>query len=83
MDQSSLNWFFGILNIAFGVIMKIIWDSYRDLKETDKALADKVNSIEVLVAGEYVKREDFSNVATQIFTKLDKIMDKLDTKADK
>lgn len=83
MDQSSLNWFFGILNIAFGVVMKIIWDSYKELKATDKELAEKVNSIEVLVAGEYVKREDFSVVANQIFAKLDKIMDKLDTKADK
>lgn len=83
MDQSSLNWFFGILNIAFGVVMKIIWDSYQELKTTDKELAEKVNSIEVLVAGEYVKREDFSVVANQIFSKLDKIMDKLDTKADK
>ena len=41
MDQSSLNWFFGILNIAFGVVMKIIWDSYQELKTTDKELAEK------------------------------------------
>ena len=83
MDQSSLNWFFGLINLALGVLMKMIWDSYKDLKKTDKELADKVGNIEVLVAGQYVKREDFAQVTNQIFSKLDKILDKLDTKADK
>lgn len=83
MDQSFLNWVFGIVNIAIGAFMKVMWDSYRDLKRTDKELADKVNNIEILVAGQYVKREDFQIVTTQIFAKLDKILDKLDQKVDK
>ena len=61
----------------------MMWDSYKTLKQTDKELADKVSNIEVLVAGQYVKREDFVQVTNQIFSKLDKILDKLDTKADK
>ena len=83
MDQSFFNWFFGILNIGLGFILKIMWDSYKDLKRTDKELADKVGKIEVLVAGEYVKRDDFDKVAGIIFSKLDKISDKLDQKADR
>jgi len=83
MDQSSLNWFFGLINLSIGVLMKMMWDSYKSLKETDKELADKVSNIEVLVAGQYVKREDFAQVTNQIFTKLDKILDKLDQKVDK
>lgn len=83
MDQSSLNWFFGILNIGFGVMLKMMWDSYKSLKEADKELAEKVGNIEVLVAGQYVKREDFAAVTNQIFSKLDKILDKLDQKVDK
>ena len=83
MDQSFLNWVFGIVNIAIGAFMKVMWDSYKDLKKTDKELADKVSSIEVLVAGQYVKRDDFNTVTTQIFAKLDKILDKLDQKVDK
>ena len=59
------------------------WDSYKELKKTDKELADKVSAIEVLVAGQYVKRDDFDRLAQAIFVKLDKIMDKLDTKVDK
>jgi len=83
MEQNFLNWMFGIANLVIGFILKVIWDSYKELKKTDADLATKVNSIEVLVAGEYVKREDFERVANQIFSKLDKISDKLDKKADK
>lgn len=83
MEQSFLNWIFGIANLIIGFILKVIWDSYKDLKKADSALADKVNQIEVLVAGQYVKRDDFDRVANAIFAKLDKISDKLDSKADR
>lgn len=83
MNQDFLNWSFGILNLILGGFIKAMWDSYKDLKKTDTELAEKVNQIEVLVAGTYVKRDDFDRMAHAIFSKLDKISDKLDNKADK
>lgn len=83
MDQSLLNWAFGLINLILGFFLKALWDSYKDLKKTDKELADKVGEMEVLVAGQYVKRDDFQTVTNQIFNKLDKILDKLDQKMDK
>lgn len=83
MEQSYLNWAFGIVNLILGAVIKAMWDSYKDLKKADVALAEKVNQIEVLVAGQYVKRDDFDRVAHAIFAKLDKISDKLDQKADR
>lgn len=83
MDQYFLNWAFGIFNLVLGGLIKAMWDSYKELKKADAQLAEKVNSIEVLVAGQYVKRDDFDRVANAIFAKLDKISDKLDNKADK
>ncbi len=83
MDQTYLNYLFGGINLIIGFALKTMWDSYKELKKTDANLADKVNSIEVLVAGQYVKRDDFDRVANAIFAKLDKISDKLDNKADK
>lgn len=83
MSQDFINWAFGILNLVLGGFIKAMWDSYKELKKTDTALAEKVNQIEVLVAGQYVKRDDFDRVANQIFAKLDKISDKIDSKADK
>ncbi len=46
-------------------------------------LADKVQHIEVLVAGTYVKRDDMDKLGTALFAKLDKIEAKIDLKADK
>lgn len=83
MNQDLLNWAFGLVNLVIGGFMKAMWDSYKELKRTDTQLAEKVNQIEVLVAGQYVKRDDFDRVANAIFIKLDKISDKLDLKADR
>lgn len=83
MEQEYINWAFGLINLVLGAIIKAMWDSYKDLKKTDKELADKVGRIEVLVAGEYVKRDDFDKIANLLFAKLDKISDKLDQKADR
>lgn len=83
MEQTTLNWAFGIINILLGIGIKAMYDSLRDLKKADKELADKVGNIEVLVAGQYVKRDDFDKVANIIFFKLDDIRDKLNQKADK
>ncbi len=83
MEQSALNWVFGVANIILGAALKWIYDAHRDLRKADEKLTEKVNKIEVVVAGEYVKRDEFDRVADVIFTKLDKIYEKLDTKADK
>ena len=62
---------------------KSFYDSLRDLRKADNALTEKVNKIEVVVAGQYVTREDFDGTINILFAKLDKISDKLDNKADK
>ena len=49
----------------------------------DQILADKVQAIELLVAGEYVKRDQLERMETALFKKLDKIEDLLSKKADK
>lgn len=83
MEQSALNWVFGVANIILGAALKWVYDSHRDLRKADEKLTEKVNKIEVVVAGEYVKKDDFDKIANTIFLKLDKISEKLDLKADK
>ena len=63
--------------------MKVMWDNLRDLRIADTILAEKVGTIEVLVAGSYAKRDELDKMAAAIFLKLDRIEAKLDTKADK
>jgi hypothetical protein len=79
-----------LFNIAGGLAaffggwwMKVLHESIRDLQDGEKKLAEKVSSIEILVAGNYVKRDDFDKSVQAIFHKLDRIEDKLDGKADK
>lgn len=73
----------GIAAFFGGWWMKVLHETVRDLQEADKRLADKVAAIEVLVAGNYVKRDDFDKSVEAIFRKLDRIEDKLDHKVDK
>ena len=73
----------GIAAFLGGFMLHAIWDKQQKLEETDIKLAEKVAAIETLVAGDYVKREEFSAHITALFNKLDKIDDKLDRKVDK
>lgn len=81
--QSLINTAFTACGALGGFILKAVWDGLRELREADASLADKVQAIEVLVAGQYIKREDFSKTIAILFEKLDKIDSKLDLKANK
>jgi hypothetical protein len=88
--QTLINILIGACGALIGWVLKSIRESIRDLQIThteltkaDNALADKVQKIEVLVAGTYVKRDDLDKLSVALFNKLDKIEAKLDLKADK
>ena len=83
MDQSLINWIIASAGALIGFILKSIWDAVKDLQSSDKELADKVSRIEVLVAGEYGKKEEFNSIMLRLFEKLDHIESKIDAKADK
>lgn len=82
-NQDTINILLFIINIGAGAIVKGMWDSLKELKTTDSHLSDKVNAIEVLVVGNYVKKDELERYMHAIFNKLDKIFDKLDEKQDK
>lgn len=63
--------------------MKAMFYSLKELKDQDTQLANKVQAIEILVAGQYFKRDEFERFSMAIFAKLDKIENKVDGKADK
>ena len=93
MDASTqifINAALGVIAFLGGIIMKIIWDAVRSLRTSlaemrheDSVLASKVQEIEVLVAGTYVKRDELERLSQALFAKLDKIMEKLDQKVDR
>ena len=71
--------------VAFlgGWVLNSLKSSIEGLQKADSELTTKVQGIEVLVAGHYVRRDDFDKISAEMFRKLDKIYDKLDGKADK
>ena len=83
MDQTFFNIAATVAGFLGGWWLKVMWDAVKDLQSADKILAEKVSSIEVLVAGNYMTKNDFDKIGAAIFAKLDKIEDKLDRKVDK
>lgn len=81
--QMTFNVLLGVVAVLFGWLARIMWVSIRDLQKSTSDTAEKVQRIEVLVAGDYVRKDDIDRKIDAIFTKLDKIHDKLDTKQDK
>ena len=81
--QDLFNTAMGALLLLGGWFMRIMWDSLQGLQKQDRELAEKVGRIEVLVAGEYVRKDDFDRIIERLFDKLDHIELKIDNKADK
>ena len=83
MDQVIINWLLAGFGALIGFLLNAVWQAVKDLQTADKELAGKVAEIEVLVAGAYVRKDEFTQSVNALFAKLDRIEDKLDKKADK
>ena len=76
MDQTILNWLIFTLTGVLGWLLKNLWSELQTLKA-------QVMQINILVVGEYVKRSELAEIIDKISDQLNKILDKLDMKADK
>lgn len=83
IEQEIINYLFGGICGLGGYLFKSTMAAIKALQRNEAKINDKVNSIEVLVAGSYVKRDEMERMAHALFVKLDKIYDKLDSKQDK
>lgn len=81
--QDLYNTAMGFVLALGGWVMRVIWDNLKDLRTQDLALAEKVSRIEVLVAGEYVKKDELERAVQRLFDKLEHIEMKIDRKVDK
>lgn len=82
-NQAWFNVGIGVISAMLGWWLNNVWNALKELQNVDRELAEKVASIEVLVAGKYVTRDEFNLTLSQVFTKLDKIIDSLNHKADR
>ena len=83
LDQQLFNIMIAIAGALGGWWMKAMWESMKDLEKADTRLTSEVSDLKVLVAGQYVKQDAFDRTIAALFTKLDRMEDKLNHKIDK
>ena len=70
MEQTIVNWVLTAAGTILGFLLNSVWQAVKDLQTADKQLADKLATIEVLVAGEYVRKDEFDRVIQRLFEAL-------------
>lgn len=68
---------------AIAFVVKVIWQGLRDLQQTDIDMLGQIASTRLMMSDSYIKKEDFERMTSAIFSKLDKIENKLDGKVDR
>jgi hypothetical protein len=81
--QTFFNISVTLIGFLGGWVLNSLKSNIDALHKADADLTIKVQSVEVLVAGSYVKRDDLDKLSSALFAKLDKIEAKLDSKVDK
>ena len=81
--QTIWNAILGLVVLGIVGALRMLQEALKDLQEADSHLVEKVQRIELLVAGEYVKRDDLENKLDRIFEALERMDRKLDGKVDR
>ena len=87
MDQGFFNWLVGTGGVVIGWVLKVIWDSLRDLRNEIKVMDTKMHD-------DFVRRDDFKDAMKDLkedmksgFSKIDNtlglIFKKLENKEDR
>lgn len=82
-SQTLINALIGGFSAAVAFILRVLWEGLRELQKADVELTAKVSDMQLLVAGNYVKKDELDGIIKALFAKLDKIEDKLDKKVDR
>lgn len=72
-----------ITAFSLGWMLKVVWGAVQDLQAEDKEIIDRLAQVELFVAQKYVTKDDMDKQISLLMAKLDRIENKLDTKADR
>lgn len=75
-SQTLINGLFALCGALGGFVLKATWDALSQLRKDMAALQESITT-------SYVRRDDFKDHALRVETLLDRIYEKLDSKADK
>lgn len=83
IEQTILNWAFGLLGTVGTFIVTALWNAIGDLRKDNAALAKTISELSDKVNREYVRRDDYRDDINEMKGMLVRIFDKLDEKQDK
>jgi hypothetical protein len=81
--QVMFNIVLGGFSFLAGFLLNNIWSEIKQLQENERETTVRISAIEVLVAGQYVKRDEYRHDIEKLFEKVDSIISSLSAKADK
>jgi len=81
--QYLINVLFGVIAFLGGWVVRNLQESMTSLRLADAELTNKVQAMEVLVAGKYVTWDGLKDVLSPMTETLRRIEQKLDHKMDK
>lgn len=79
--QLAFNVAAGAFCSLLGWLLRSLWQEVKELKDTHGRLGDRVNAVEVLVAGKYQLREDSRRDMDTLLSKLDRIEQRIEQRA--
>ncbi len=82
MDQTLFNWILSGVSVLGGWILKVIWDSIREMRQ-------ELRTIDTKMHNDFVRRDDFKEAVKEIkedvkqgFNKVDQALTRLELKLD-
>ena len=72
IDQQLFNIVLAVAGALGGWWMKAMWESVKKLEVTDQALTKEVGELKILVADEYMKRDEFERTSNAILNAVDR-----------
>ena len=82
MDQTLFNWILSGVSVLGGWILKVIWDSIREMRQ-------ELRTIDTKMHNDFVRRDDFKEAVKEIkedvkqgFNKVDQALSRLELKLD-
>lgn len=82
MDQTLFNWVLSGVSVLGGWILKVIWDSIREMRQELRIIDTKMHN-------DFVRRDDFKEAVKDIkedvkqgFNKVDQALSRLELKLD-
>ena len=83
LDQTIVNWAFGVAGALGSFFLKAMWDAMTQLRLDNAALVKQIGELSDKIGREYVRRDDYRDDINEMKGMLVRIFDKLDEKVDK